>query len=183
MCSGTLSQCSSRSSGHALNQCMHITWEAACSQVHCGTVVQDTSNTSKWHTRTQQCLWAVISSQRQILFHHMYTYKVCILLCYSKVAAIICKYASTSQHQMQTHASSRHCNECCTRALKAPIVMQLKHQFLGWYKMTTSSSAIAEKPRCSVGQFWVAITPYSADRPVSIKSNQIEIIDWLSEAS
>ena len=41
----------------------------------------------------------------------------------------------------------------------------------------TSSSAIAEKPRCSVGQFWVAITPYSADRPISIKSNQIEIID------
>ena len=26
--------------------------------------------------------------------------------------------------------------------------------------MTTSSSAIAEKPRCSVGQFWVVITPY-----------------------
>ena len=47
----------------------------------------------------------------------------------------------------------------------------------------TSSSAIAEKPRCSVGQFWVAITPYSADRPISIKSNQIEIINWLSEAS
>ena len=42
---------------------------------------------------------------------------------------------------------------------------------------TTSSSAIAEKPRCSVGQFWVAITPYSADRPISIISNQIEIID------
>ena len=41
----------------------------------------------------------------------------------------------------------------------------------------TSSSAIAEKPHCSVGQFWVAITPYSADRPISIKSNQIEIID------
>jgi len=41
----------------------------------------------------------------------------------------------------------------------------------------TSSSAITEKPRCSVGQFWVAITPYSADRPISIKSNQIEIID------
>ena len=41
----------------------------------------------------------------------------------------------------------------------------------------TSSSAIAEKPRCSVGQFWVAITPYDADRPISIKSNQIEIID------
>ena len=41
----------------------------------------------------------------------------------------------------------------------------------------TSSSAIAEKPRCSVGQFWVTITPYSADRPISIKSNQIEIID------
>ena len=41
----------------------------------------------------------------------------------------------------------------------------------------TSSSAIAEKPRCSVGQFWVVITPYSADRPISIKSNQIEIID------
>ena len=40
----------------------------------------------------------------------------------------------------------------------------------------TSSSATAEKPRCSVGQFWVAITPY-ADRPISIKSNQIEIID------
>ena len=47
----------------------------------------------------------------------------------------------------------------------------------------TSSSAIAEKPRCSVGQFWVAITPYSADRPISIKSNQIEIIELLSEAS
>jgi len=31
----------------------------------------------------------------------------------------------------------------------------------------TSSSAIAEKPRCSVGQFWVAITPYSADRLIS----------------
>ena len=43
----------------------------------------------------------------------------------------------------------------------------------------TSSSAIAEKPRCSVRQFWVAITPYSADRSISIKSNQIEIIDWL----
>ena len=42
---------------------------------------------------------------------------------------------------------------------------------------STSSSAITEKPRCSVGQFWVAITPYSADRPISIKSNQIEIID------
>ena len=41
----------------------------------------------------------------------------------------------------------------------------------------TSSSAIAEKPRCSVGQFWVAITLYSDDRPISIKSNQIEIID------
>ena len=48
-----------------------------------------------------------------------------------------------------------------------------------WYDkvIATSSSAIAEKPRCSVGQFWVAITPYSADRPISIKSNQIEIID------
>ena len=44
-------------------------------------------------------------------------------------------------------------------------------------RKVTSSSAIAEKPRCSVGQFWVAITPYSADRPISIKSNQIEIID------
>jgi len=36
-------------------------------------------------------------------------------------------------------------------------------------QVITSSSAIAEKPRCSVGQFWVAITPYSADRPISIK--------------
>ena len=45
------------------------------------------------------------------------------------------------------------------------------------FLLVTSSSAIAEKPRCSVGQVWVAIMPYSADRPISIKSNQIEIID------
>ena len=49
--------------------------------------------------------------------------------------------------------------------------------FLHPRNLITSSSAIAEKPRCSVGQFWVAITPYSADRPISIKSNQIEITD------
>ena len=50
---------------------------------------------------------------------------------------------------------------------------EIKHKV----RQKTSSSAIAEKPRCSVGQFWVAITPYSADRPISIKSNQIDIID------
>ena len=54
-----------------------------------------------------------------------------------------------------------------------------RRRVIGWFVIIiiTSSSAIAEKPRCSVGQFWVAITPYSADRPISIKSNQIEIID------
>ena len=54
----------------------------------------------------------------------------------------------------------------------APLVLSTVRPNRNKRTMKTSSSAIAEKPRCSVGQFWVAITPYSADRPISI--NQIK---------
>ena len=75
-----------------------------------------------------------------------------------------------------TEVDAGGCSVSLSAAVDTPLIDQtLKFPWRDTW--CTSSSAIAEKPRCSVGQFWVAITPYSADRPISIKSNQIEIID------